>query len=89
MNTPQVKKVVVGVAIASLIVYCIMGSMTNGESLANPNGIQLAVEILVIVSFLAAAILERKSPAPTAPAVPAATPAPAPAPKPSPAAKKK
>jgi hypothetical protein len=88
MNTPQVKKVVVGVAIASLIVYCIMGSMTNGESLANPNGIQLAVEILVIVSFLAAAILERKSPAPVVPAAPVA-PAPAPLAKSSPPAKKK
>ncbi len=89
MNTPQVKKVVVGVAIASLIVYCIMGSMTNGESLANPNGIQLAVEILVIISFFAAAILERKSPAPTAPAAPAVTPAPAAAAKSSPPAKRK
>jgi hypothetical protein len=89
MNTPQVKKVVVGVAIASLIVYCIMGSMTNGESLANPNGIQLAVEILVIISFLAAAILERKSPAPPASAAPSAMSPPAPAPKPAPAAKKK
>jgi len=77
MNMPQVKKIVVGVAIASLIVYLIMGSLTNGESLANPNGIQLAVEILVIVSFFTAAILERKSPSPPAPAAPANPPPPA------------
>ncbi len=89
MQTPQLKKIVVGLAIASLVAYCIMGSLTNGESLANPNGIQLTVEILVIVLFLAAAILERKSP--VAPP-PAAAPIPAPAAtastKPAPSPKK-
>ena len=72
MAIPKIKRIVVGVAIASLAVYCVMGSLTNGESLANPNGIQLAVEILVIVSFFAAALLEKKSPEP-----PPATPTPA------------
>ena len=50
MNLPQVKKIVVGVAIASLIAYLIMGSLTNGESLANPNGIQLAVAPVFLLS---------------------------------------
>ena len=75
MAIPKIKRIVVGVAIASLAVYCVMGSLTNGESLANPNGIQLAVELLVIVSFFAAALLEKKSPEPPPPATPTPTPA--------------
>ena len=78
MSIPALKKIVIGLALAALAAYCVMGSLTNGESLANPNGIQLTVEILVIVLFLLAAVLERKTPAapPPSPVSPSAAPAP-------------